>query len=449
MKVRQAAGFAAVVALVALFTAAEPPAYARSTVGLPSGLLVLRTTSPAGQLTLAAASGNEKPARVDLDVPKGYRIDTGGRPAESPIGGAVLILGDPEATDPIVGLLAVSDASRFASDPAAQACDPGPHLAVWEIDSLTDEKASPLPVFLDAPGASDPVEAGYRIELCPPPAPASGFVVALAISVGILVEPTDPGTYLWHAFIAPATAGGTTPDPTTTYEVRAHLVIPQTFTIRARYDARAHQAVFTGDLLDQGKPRVGVEIDFSPTDDPERARSVETDAAGHFQIAWPITETTEFNVSAFPEEPGPCTSASTAPGGCRNESAATPPDRRITVNVARAPNGRQALNRADSAAAVRVNLHPADFPAGWTSRPLDPSHLSLCPGFQPNETALTVTGMSYSRNFGTPSQDAAALTRVFRTHAQAFSAFRIEAVSDQIQCFVDSTSGTGDVTVLS
>jgi hypothetical protein len=320
---------------------------------------------------------------------------------------------------------------------------------VWEIESLTDDKAPPVPVFLDAPGTGDPADAGYRIELCPPPAPASGFIVALAISAGILVEPTDPGTYLWHAFIAPAAAGGTTPDTAATYEVRAHIVVPETFTIRARYDARAHQAVFTGDLLDQGKPRVGVEIDVSPTDDPERVRSADTDGAGHFQIAWPITETTEFTASAFPEEPGPCTSASAAPGGCRNESAATPAERRITVKVPSATGGRQALNRADTAAAARVNLRRVDFPAGWASGPLDPSHLSLCPSFQPNETALIVTGSSYSRNFSTPSQNAAALTRVFRTHAQAFSAFRAEAVSDQIQCFVEGAPGTGDVTVLS
>jgi hypothetical protein len=168
-----------------LFTGGEPTARAQAAADVPAVLLISRDEA-LGHLTFIAVATATTAARVAVDVAKGYRIDTGGRPAGSPIGSVAFLQGDLESTTStlLTGRLAVSSASTFASDTAAQACDPGPHLAVWQIDLTSQGKTTTLPVFLDAPPTEVQADAAYRIQFCPPPATSVGFVGVLGHTSG-------------------------------------------------------------------------------------------------------------------------------------------------------------------------------------------------------------------------------------------------------------------------
>jgi hypothetical protein len=115
----------------------------------------------------------------------------------------------------------------------------------------------------------------------------------------------------------------------------------------------------------------------------------------------------------------------------------------VTLKVPLLTDAKRAFKAADQAAAARVNLKPTDFPAGWTSRPLEPGSFAACPDVHPDESSLTMTGTSSSRIFvdgdiiNGSFQATAAAVRVWRTPAQARAAFNREASKALLQCIAD------------
>jgi hypothetical protein len=128
-------------------------------------------------------------------------------------------------------------------------------------------------------------------------------------------------------------------------------------------------------------------------------------------------------------------------------SVSTPPPQTTKVVLPLATDAKQVLKAGDGAAAERLNLKPADFPAGWTSNQIDPADFAVCPDFHPDESRLTVNGLSTSPVFvtgdplGASFQATAARVRIWRTPAEAHAAFLREAVRAQIQCIVEDPGG--------
>ncbi|MFL5680144.1 MAG: hypothetical protein ACJ77B_06035 [Chloroflexota bacterium] len=431
-----------------LFAAA---AQARSAQSPGPALYVARLSSPLARLTtvvlsMAGSPASTAPARIALELPKGYSMQFA-RPAGSPIGFGAVVQGNlalPNGDVSVIyGTILIADAAKVAADPAAQACDPDAHIGVWDLD-LTQKNAPDIhvPIFVDA---GDMPDAAYRLELCPPASLSASAAFALSFPSPIVAEPTTSGSYVWRALVTPALADGTGPDPAQTFEVRAVVPVPQSLNLHARYDARTHTATVSGVATELGRPKAGVKIYIDADSAHAHAHldPVTTDSGGRYSARWAIAEQTDFTASVEATEAGPCPAPPIAPGGCLSQSVSEPPDEEVTLKVPLLTDAKRLLKAADQAAAARVNLAPADFPAGWTSRPLEPGAFAACGNVHPDESRLTVTGSSYSPIFvsgdfvTTSFQAAAAVVRVWRTPAQARAAFNREASKALLQCIAD------------
>jgi hypothetical protein len=433
----------------------------RQTSDEPPLLYISRVNSGADHATTivlltAGAPTPVAPARIAVDVPKGYTMQFA-RPAGSPIGTGAFIQGDPARPASITfGSVRIADAAAVAADPAALTCDPDPHVGVWDLD-LSATKGAPVShvwIFVDTASASDPADAAYRLVLCPPAALDIGAFL-LSLPPPILAEPATQGQFLWHALITPALQDGTDPDPTQTYEIRAVVLVPQSLSLHVRLDPKTRTATASGVATELGQPKAGLRVylDADSAHSHAHLGPVTTDKAGRYSAQWAISETTAFTAYAMPADPGPCSTAALAPAGCLSQSVAVPPDETVSVKVPLRTDARRALKAADRAAAARITLKPSDFPAGWSSRAVGTDDASAtCDNFHPDESRLTVTGSSQSALYyvgdflSATFQAAASYVKVFSTPDQAKAGFAREAAMGQLQCVIDDAGE--DYTVL-
>jgi hypothetical protein len=445
--VRRAAGVAALAAAALLATAAQ--ARPQLDADAQPVLVVGRLASPLVQyttivLSMQGAPASAKASRIALEVPKGYTMNLA-RPAGSPIGTTAVLAGNldlPSSISISYGTITVADPAKVAADPAAAACDPDAHVGVLEAELETTSRAPPahITIFVD-PG--DAPDAAYRLELCPPGDLSAATAFVFSFSPPVVAEPTAPGVYTWRALVAPD-------DPAQTFEVRSVVPVPQTLDVRASYNPRTQKATVSGLATELGQPKAGltvfVDADGRSTD--EHLGPFKTDAAGRFSTQLDVIEETDFTATVQPPDPTACSAASTAPGGCLSQTVSVPADKTLTLKVPLFTDAKKAFKAADRAAAARVNLKPTDFPAGWTTRTIGPDDFTACADFQPDESTLTETGLSYSPLFLTGDvlaqsfQATVAVAKIFRTHAQAVKAFYREASMEQVQCLVNEP-GTG------
>lgn len=282
--------------------------------------------SAIGQFILIGgnASSPPPPARVVADAPAGYTPDTTALPG-TPAGLAFVTSSSATASagssTTIIGVLTTADPAQYQSDPAAQACAPGPYLAVWKIDgSVVGLFKTSLTIFVVRPAGST---TGVELRFCAPTltnldgSPVAGPPIPLdsvSLLLSSLAPPTAPGNYVWHAYVAPQTPGTGAPNDAATYEVRAIVPEPHAISVKGTYDNKLHDAVLTGRVTEDGKPQARAQVlAVTPASfEPIRAR---TNAAGRFTVRARITQTTTFEVQV-PDQTGACTGTSTAPAGC-------------------------------------------------------------------------------------------------------------------------------------
>jgi hypothetical protein len=211
------------------------------------------------------------PARIVIDVPKGYGVD----PSEgSYVGGATLEVTGPGLSNPdgsgvvpVAGTIVGDEPGAETGDAAAQSCEPGPYAAVWNVRFTLDGQSESIPIVVDQVAGSD--LAVDTLTLCLPPSPgASGegspgsfSIVGLNLRLnGVLTNPARAGAYVWRAFVTPYGSGTTTPDETQTSEVRAIVPLLHLLTLTVRYDRKHRTLSLGGRLLAVGAPRPGVTV---------------------------------------------------------------------------------------------------------------------------------------------------------------------------------------------
>jgi hypothetical protein len=390
-------------------------------------------------LSLRAGPATQSASMVAFRVPKGYVF----RPRR-PVGTtAGLVFAVRRGSDDAEASLAVADSAAPAGDPAAQTCDPGPHLAVL-VESAIAKQAAPPPliVFVDAAGG-DPSSA-YVVQVCPAiPIGEQTPELIVALAGNVLVAPAAPAVYTWSALVTPPLASGSGPDPATTFELRADVPIPQTFTFDATYDAATKQAVLAGRYTRLGRPEHGVPVSFAVRSKHVHLSSLgpaRTGADGRFTYRWPVEETTQFTASIDSSPARACDGVSAAPGGCLNTTTTGPGEVAAQVRFPAADAPRFAPSLAGSRLAARIDLQRSDLPGGWDAVPGQPPLAGRCAGFNPNESDLTETG-THAGWFatealvgGASAQAAASETTVFATGAQAATYFAREAMAGRTLC---------------
>jgi hypothetical protein len=271
---------------------------------------------------------------VVVDMPAGYSVAT--PPPGAQVGLAVLTSASPAgetggSATLVTGIMTADDPSKYAVDPAAQACAPGTSIAVWKLSTTIVGLGYTLPIFVGHP-AGDP--QGVELRFCPPPLTGlDGKPLAMPpvplVAVGLLsvplAEPTAPGSYTSRAFVTAAGPTGA-PDPQMTAEARFLRPVPHLVTVKGRYDSKSKAAVLTGRVTVLGKPQPYVHVDYevvvrTPGGFGVTApgKRVLTSAAGTFTIRTLIAKTTTFLVGVS-DVAGACAGASTAPLGCASET---------------------------------------------------------------------------------------------------------------------------------
>jgi len=414
---------------------------------------VLRVSSLAfGDRSFAAISlaSSDPVAAVKLSIPAGYTVDLD-EPTGTTVGdlSATLYAADGSSPAFVDGALVVDDPAKYTSDPAAQACAPGAHAAVWLADMSVLGQPFDLPIFIDPGGSTDSGSSAVTLRLCPawiaPTLPGGVTAQQLTIFLfDVVTPPTSPGRYTWSAFVAPPIAGAVTADPTRAFEVRSVFPLPHTLTLQARHDPKAKSVVLTGRLTAVGEPEPGVDVSFGAlTDSASDSTSfgpVKTNDAGEFTITRPVVRSTQFIASAD-TVPGPCTTPSSAPAGCVAETVAPAPSASTIVKVREATDPKLVVRTRDQALARRINLRQSDFPVGWESFETLP--VFSCPGFKPKLTDLTVNGDLESLTFGTEEAVASSRASIYLSEAQAQTAFERQARLAAARCFADLLRADG------
>jgi hypothetical protein len=260
-------------------------------------------------------------ASVVEEVPSGTAVALDATPGLA-IGTATIFLaGDPA---PVSAGLFAADLAPFTTDPAAQACSPGPHAAVWTaaLDGL------PLAIFVDP----DPTGA-TTLTYCLTQPPARIVDVDLDLQ-NVVTNATAAGIATWRAFVTPTTGAP--------FEVRSLVALPQTLTFRATYATRTNALALRGTLLSAGKPRPRVNVHFAVATRADLSDAIDIGVAqtrvdGSYALARAFARkrtAQHLILLAYVNfYVGDCSEPPLLPGGCAEQSIAPPPAQLVSLTV--------------------------------------------------------------------------------------------------------------------
>jgi hypothetical protein len=386
-------------------------------------------------------------ARVELRVPHGYGVSLPqreGSEAGFVLGAVTEALGEPSSSTLVSGSLVVADPAAYQA--SAASCAPGTHAAVWVLSTTLLGSTLELPMFVDlAPdtGAADPA---LVVRYCPvwPASPAFPRGLQLDASVileGVVSAPVTNGVYTWSALVTPATPA-LAPDEPRTFELRAAVPLSQALSLKSRYDAKTRRAVVDGHVSAGGAPRTGADVALYAItpDDVTPVVEVRTDASGAFAATVKVPADTIRIGASVDVAVGPCVDASAAPAGCLTQTTTAPPQAITRLHIPRRTDAHRAIRTGDQALARRSTLVAGDVPSGWTSEGNDSTILDLCAAKRPDLSALTVTGESASATYAGEIGAVSSLVEVYRTTAQARTAFGAMATMALPRCLAKALS---------
>jgi hypothetical protein len=375
------------------------------------------------------------PKKFVIEIPSGYTLDLTAKPGTNIGDVAISIVGvNTPSFATGLGSLDAKDPKDFLSDPVAQACAPGVHAAVWAVSTSIAGQQVSMTVF------ADPAQAGggYVLQACPAGLAIADAVSSASISLsGInLVSPTSPGDYRWRTIVTPQTRSA--------YELQAVVPLPESVTLKARYDRKRKTATVSGTVVEGGRPvpRAPVVIYGSSgtngNDDDSDLDLFEalTNAQGHFTIKARIARTTDFTVSVSPSV-GSCARESTASAGCLGARIIPPDDGFTTVWVSVPGGAVRTIRDVDQRRADQAGLAATDLPAGFETTP---GGGDACLNFK-QESKLTITGESTSPSFYQLDQgdslsliQTRGLTRIYASAKQARQALEHQARASTLRC---------------
>ena len=434
------AGVGALVAVIAVGASAPTVgARARSTIlftpaDADAGMGMVISSSDSNGQSIEVDFAPDKPPlprKVVIEVPTGYTLDLDAKPGAEVGQASISIVGvDSPSFATGFGPLVAKDVSESLSDPRAQACAPGAHAAVWGLStSLAGQQVS-LSVYVDR--GSQPGLA-YVIHACSTGLSSdANSAASISLNLEGLVAPTTPGDYRWRTLVTPQNKPG--------YELQALLPLPESVSVRARYDRKRKTAVLTGKVIEGGKPLARADITvIGQRNRTSNFFEARTNAQGAFTLSARVTGTTDFTLFVSPSI-GPCTASSTLPGGCLGSTTIAPEAGSVTLWVSPPTGAARVISTRDQRRAEEIGLNASDFPEGFDHVSsggedcLNPRH----------ESTLTITGESVSPAFfqydlaDDPSIiQVIGLTRVYATAKQAQRAFAHQARALTVRCVVN------------
>lgn len=330
---------------------ALPVAGAASTASSPPGqILALHfqdRTGPGVAFDLVSAPEARAVAKATIYVPAGYGLDLARAPG-SKIGEALGILATAEGEFSAIGQGAVTtgDPSTLPGDPAAQACAPGPHAAVWIVSARVASQSTPLRFYVDPTSAAESSLGAFKLAVCfdSPYTTAAlrllDFELDLYGSGGSVFTAPASGTFTWRLFATPYVFGTGNPDQPATFEARTRVLAPHLLTEHLRYRVKGQKLVVSGRLTALGQPRGGVAVSVlggAPNSVLRALGRARTHANGSYTLVTRVRESRrarKFEVWVYRDEPAAaCVEASIAPAGCVDESVSPPSAHHLRITI--------------------------------------------------------------------------------------------------------------------
>jgi hypothetical protein len=287
-------------------------------------------------------------AKIVTYAPAGYVLDLA-IPAGTTIGEADAAVAAGGATAVAWGGdIVVDSPAKYTTDPAATACaGAAPHAAVWLLQLKSGATTVPVAVFVDPTSGTEAALGVYKLQFCLPStevpgAPFGGRIVDLFVEFtrGV-TNPNTSGAFLWREYETPYTAGTATPNDPATVEVRSIVLLPQTLTLKGRYDRKTKSIVLTGTLTLAGQRYANIDVVIYGSTKPadrsfKRLGAVKTKKKGDFSFKRKTKQTMYFGALVDEYFTGPrCeTGPSSAPLGCIQENVSLETfSNRATVKV--------------------------------------------------------------------------------------------------------------------
>jgi hypothetical protein len=274
--------------------------------------------------------------KVTLYVPAGYGLNAAAWPGTSE--GEVLV---DTGSDVAFGDVKAADPAVYGNTPQAQACAPGPHVGVWVMSLEFLSSSVTVPIFVDPTSGTDAALGAYELQMCLPLAglaspggwPIGSKVRDFGLELTALKNPSTASNYVWRAFVSNPDRSGN-PDPSTTYELRSDMPLPASLALAGKLDRKHHRAILTGRLATTASTVAGIKVSLyrlKACGCWTSLASTQTSANGSYRFVRPIKKTTTYVTEAFAI--GACSTASTAPKGCVDETRAAIDSRNVRVVV--------------------------------------------------------------------------------------------------------------------
>jgi hypothetical protein len=328
-------------------------------------------TAPQGELLIAGLPASQggglgidvtfsdnapAPARMTLYVPKGYALGTSAAPGTKVGTASAIYTSDLNTGGAFTtGTLKTGDPSTLPSDPAAQACAPGSHAAVWLATFKVDGQPTTVRFYVDpTAGASDASLGAYRLVACfaSPYRPVElggspngmhfdDLDLVVSQKSGSVLKNPRKGTFVWRLFVTPYFDNGGEANSAAAFEARARVLIPHVLTLRASYRLKTKTLRLTGTLTALGKARRGVRVTIlggSPKADVlSYWGSAVTHAKGAYSFSKgirPQAKARKLVILTFVTVVrGSCSGPSVAPAGCVEENLSPPADGLVHVTI--------------------------------------------------------------------------------------------------------------------
>ena len=263
--------------------------------------------------------------KVTLYVPGGYGLNLTAPPGTKE--GHVFLL---TGSDIGVGELTAVDPAAYDATQEAQACAPGPHATVWvmPLDCLISSATTAVPIYVDPTTGPETALGAYKLQTCLPlaiiPSPGGWPIGSrprdLTFEFTRFTNPGAAGVYTWRAFASYPNPSGD-PDSSTTYELRSDMPLPAQLTLTGRFDRKRGHAVLSGRLTTQTFPASGIRIALYRVSRQGTRWHVATTLTapnGLYHFVRPEAKTSTYLTETAGV--GDCTSYSTAPRGCVDET---------------------------------------------------------------------------------------------------------------------------------
>jgi hypothetical protein len=212
-------------------------------------------------IKVSQAQTDPQPLKVSIYVPTGYTINASAT-AGTKIGSTTGTVFSRDANIP----LPLSGDVVVAGTSSAPACDPVPHLAVWNLALSVAGQNITLPLHVDQLTGAEAALGAYKLVVCLAPddvpvgtpgrSPNGARLLDATFTVdNIFTVPA--GQSLWTAITTPW-AGGV-PNAAGTVETRA-LVANGAVTLVKKVNAKARLVKFTGKVTQAGAPVAGARV---------------------------------------------------------------------------------------------------------------------------------------------------------------------------------------------